>query len=89
MNCSSGLICYPERQVQNLTAQSIPHARPRLDWLRPIADLAVALIAITRCLEEIESLRAPLEVGNTYVREEVSRHRGGFGFVARVPIVIG
>src|SRR5947209_5578810 len=50
--------------------------RARLDgelliWLRMIADHAAAAIANARAFEEIERLRARLELENVYLRDEV------------------
>ncbi len=52
-----------------------PLGQPCLDWLRTIADLAAASIANTHAFEEIQSLRAQLELENAYLREEVSEAR--------------
>ena len=48
----------------------IPREEPV--WLRMIADHVGAAIANARAFEEIERLRAQLEVENTYLREELS-----------------
>jgi transcriptional regulator with GAF, ATPase, and Fis domain len=57
--------------------------RARLDgelliWLRMIADHAAAAIANARAFEEIERLRARVELENVYLRDEV-RAAGAFG----------
>jgi transcriptional regulator with GAF, ATPase, and Fis domain len=49
-----------------------------MDWLRTIADHAAAAIATARAFEQIEELRAKLELENEYLREEVTR-AGAFG----------
>jgi transcriptional regulator with GAF, ATPase, and Fis domain len=49
-----------------------------MDWLRTIADHAAAAIATARAFEQIESLKAKLELENEYLREEVARV-GAFG----------
>jgi transcriptional regulator with GAF, ATPase, and Fis domain len=49
-----------------------------MDWLRTIADHAAAAIATARAFEQIEQLRARLEMENEYLREEVTR-AGAFG----------
>ena len=46
-----------------------------LDWLRMVADLAAGFIANTRAFEEIERLRAQLELENEYLHEELSDAR--------------
>lgn len=56
-----------------------------MSWLRTIADHAAAAIANARAFEEIEALRAKLELENEYLREEVTR-AGAFGeLVGRSP----
>jgi len=56
-----------------------------MSWLRTIADHAAAAIANARAFEEIEALRAKLELENEYLREEVTR-AGAFGeLVGRGP----
>lgn len=52
-----------------------PLDQHQLDWLRMIADLVAASIANTRAFEEIQSLRAQLELENAYLREEISDAR--------------
>ena len=54
-----------------------PLGQSCLDWLRMIADLAAASIANARAFEEIQSLRAQLELENAYLKEEVSEAREG------------
>jgi GAF domain-containing protein len=49
-----------------------------MDWLRTIADHTAAAIATARAFEQIEQLRAKLEMENEYLREEVTR-TGAFG----------
>jgi transcriptional regulator with GAF, ATPase, and Fis domain len=49
-----------------------------MDWLRTIADHAAAAIATARAFQQIEELRAKLELENEYLREEVTR-AGAFG----------
>jgi transcriptional regulator with GAF, ATPase, and Fis domain len=49
-----------------------------MDWLRTIADHAAAAIATARAFEQIEELRAKLELENEYLREEVTS-TGAFG----------
>jgi transcriptional regulator with GAF, ATPase, and Fis domain len=49
-----------------------------MDGLRTIADHAAAAIATARAFEQIEQLRAKLEMENEYLREEVTR-AGAFG----------
>jgi transcriptional regulator with GAF, ATPase, and Fis domain len=49
-----------------------------MDWLRTIADHAAAAIATARAFEQVEELRARLEMENEYLREEVTR-AGAFG----------
>jgi transcriptional regulator with GAF, ATPase, and Fis domain len=49
-----------------------------MDWLRTIADHTAAAIATARAFEQIEELRAKLELENEYLREEVTRV-GAFG----------
>ena len=49
-----------------------------MGWLRTIADHAAAAIATARAFEQIESLKAKLELENEYLREEVTR-AGAFG----------
>jgi transcriptional regulator with GAF, ATPase, and Fis domain len=49
-----------------------------MGWLRTIADHAAAAIATARAFEQIEELRARLEMENEYLREEVTR-AGAFG----------
>jgi transcriptional regulator with GAF, ATPase, and Fis domain len=49
-----------------------------MDWLRTVADHTAAAIATARAFEEIEGLRAKLELENEYLREEVTR-TGAFG----------
>jgi transcriptional regulator with GAF, ATPase, and Fis domain len=49
-----------------------------MDWLRTIADHTAAAIATARAFEQIEQLRAKLELENEYLREEVTR-AGAFG----------
>src|SRR5262245_44232460 len=49
-----------------------------MDWLRTIADHAAAAIATARAFEQVEQLRARLELENEYLREEVTR-AGDFG----------
>jgi transcriptional regulator with GAF, ATPase, and Fis domain len=49
-----------------------------MDWLRTIADHAAAAIATARAFEQIEQLRAKLELENEYLREEVT-WAGAFG----------
>ncbi|MBP3953911.1 sigma 54-interacting transcriptional regulator [Gemmata sp. G18] len=49
-----------------------------MGWLRTIADHAAAAIATARAFEQIEELRAKLELENEYLREEVTR-TGAFG----------
>jgi formate hydrogenlyase transcriptional activator len=49
-----------------------------MDWLRTIADHAAAAIATARAFEQIEALKAKLELENEYLREEVTR-AGAFG----------
>jgi transcriptional regulator with GAF, ATPase, and Fis domain len=49
-----------------------------MGWLRTIADHAAAAIATARAFEEIEQLRAKLELENEYLREEVTT-TGAFG----------
>ncbi len=49
-----------------------------MDWLRTIADHAAAAIATARAFEQIEQLRAKLEMENEYLREEVTQ-AGAFG----------
>ena len=43
-----------------------------MGWLRMIADHAAAAIATARAFEQIEQLRAKLELENEYLREEVT-----------------
>ncbi len=62
-----------------------PLGQACLDWLRTIADLAAASIANTRAYEEIESLRAQLELENAYLREEVSEARAYGDIVGQSP----
>jgi len=62
-----------------------PLGQPCLDWLRTIADLAAASIANTRAYEEIESLRAQLELENAYLREEVSEARAYGDIIGQSP----
>ena len=57
-----------------------PHC---LDWLRMIADLVAASLANTRAFEEIERLRAQLELENEYLREEVSDARAFGGILGQ------
>ncbi|MBE7507231.1 MAG: sigma 54-interacting transcriptional regulator [Planctomycetia bacterium] len=54
-----------------------------LDWLRMIADLVAASLANTRAFEEIERLRAQLELENEYLREEVSDARAFGGILGQ------
>jgi transcriptional regulator with GAF, ATPase, and Fis domain len=49
-----------------------------MGWLRTIADHAGAAIATARAFEQVEQLRARLEMENEYLREEVTRG-GAFG----------
>jgi transcriptional regulator with GAF, ATPase, and Fis domain len=49
-----------------------------MDWLRTIADHTAAAIATARAFEQVEELRAKLELENEYLREEVTRS-GAFG----------
>jgi transcriptional regulator with GAF, ATPase, and Fis domain len=49
-----------------------------MGWLRTIADHTAAAIATARAFEQIEQLRARLELENEYLREEVTR-AGAFG----------
>ena len=49
----------------------VPVIEEGLIWLRMIADHAAVTIANTRALEEIERLRAQLELENEYLRDEV------------------
>jgi transcriptional regulator with GAF, ATPase, and Fis domain len=49
-----------------------------MDWLRTIADHTAAAIATARAFDEIEQLRAKLEMENEYLREEVTQ-TGAFG----------
>jgi transcriptional regulator with GAF, ATPase, and Fis domain len=49
-----------------------------MDWLRTIADHPAAAIATARAFEQIEQLRAKLELENEYLCEEVTR-AGAFG----------
>jgi transcriptional regulator with GAF, ATPase, and Fis domain len=49
-----------------------------MDWLRTIANHAAAAIATARAFEQVEELRAKLELENEYLREEVTR-TGAFG----------
>jgi transcriptional regulator with GAF, ATPase, and Fis domain len=49
-----------------------------MDWLRTVADHTAAAIATARAFEQIEQLRARLELENEYLREEVAR-TGAFG----------
>jgi transcriptional regulator with GAF, ATPase, and Fis domain len=49
-----------------------------MGWLRMIADHAAAAIATARAFEQIEALKAKLELENEYLREEVTR-AGAFG----------
>jgi transcriptional regulator with GAF, ATPase, and Fis domain len=49
-----------------------------MDWLRTIADHTAAAIATARAFEQIEQLRARLEMENEYLREEVAQ-AGAFG----------
>ena len=49
-----------------------PLSQHCLDWLRMIADLVAASIANARAFEEIQSLRAQLELENEYLKQEVS-----------------
>jgi len=62
-----------------------PLSQACLDWLRTIADLAAASIANTRAYEEIESLRAQLELENAYLREEVSEARAFGDIIGQSP----
>jgi len=55
----------------------VPFSESNLDQLRTVADHAAAAIATARAFEEIESLRARLEVQNEVLREEV-REAGAF-----------
>jgi transcriptional regulator with GAF, ATPase, and Fis domain len=58
---------------------------PDFDWLRIFADHAAVSIANARAFEEIESLRARLEVENVYLREEVTAALGVGNFVGDSP----
>lgn len=49
-----------------------------MDWLRTVADHAAAAIATARAFEQVEALKAKLELENEYLREEVTR-AGAFG----------
>lgn len=49
-----------------------PFDDDRLEWLRLIGDHAAAAIANARAFEEIERLKAALELENAYLREEVA-----------------
>jgi transcriptional regulator with GAF, ATPase, and Fis domain len=49
-----------------------------MGWLRMIADHAAAAIATAGAFEQIEALKARLELENEYLREEVTR-AGAFG----------
>jgi transcriptional regulator with GAF, ATPase, and Fis domain len=49
-----------------------------MDWLRTVADHTAAAIATARAFEQVEELRAKLELENEYLREEVTR-AGAFG----------
>jgi transcriptional regulator with PAS, ATPase and Fis domain len=49
-----------------------------MGWLRMIADHSAAAIATARAFEQIEALKAKLELENEYLREEVTR-AGAFG----------
>jgi transcriptional regulator with GAF, ATPase, and Fis domain len=65
-------------------------SRARIDpdafaWLRAFADHAAVAIANARAFEEIERLRARLEVENTYLREDAARALGGGGLVGSSP----
>ncbi len=62
-----------------------PLGQACLDWLRTIADLAAASIANARAFEEIQSLRAQLELENAYLREEVSDARAYGDIVGQSP----
>jgi len=54
-------------------------------WLRAFADHAALAIANARAFEEIERLRARLEIENACLREEGRRARGGEAIVGRSP----
>jgi transcriptional regulator with GAF, ATPase, and Fis domain len=65
-------------------------SRARIDadafaWLRAFADHAAVAIANARAFEEIERLRARLEVENTYLREDAARALGGGDLVGSSP----
>jgi transcriptional regulator with GAF, ATPase, and Fis domain len=66
-----------------------PLSQHSLDWLRMIADLAAASIANARAFEEIETLRAQLELENAYLREEVSDARAFGAIVGQSPALRG
>lgn len=54
-------------------------------WLRMIADHAAAAIAHARAFEEIERLRAQLELENEYLREEVIEARDFGDIIGQSP----
>jgi transcriptional regulator with GAF, ATPase, and Fis domain len=56
-----------------------------LDWLRMIADLVAASTANARSFEQIEGLRAQLEMENEYLREEVSDARAFGDIIGESP----
>lgn len=62
-----------------------PLSQHCLDWLRMIADLVAASIANTRAFEEIQTLRAQLELENAYLKEEVSDARAFGEIVGQSP----
>lgn len=63
----------------------IPLTQRCLDWLRMIADLVAASIANAHAFEEIQSLRAQLELENAYLKEEVCAARAFGEIVGQSP----
>lgn len=64
-----------------------PLSRQCPDWLRMIADLVAASIANARAFEEIETLRAQLELENAYLKQEVSDAKAYGEIVGRSPAI--
>ena len=54
-------------------------------WLRAFADNAAVAIANARAFEEIEALRAQLELENEYLRDEIRTSQAAGGMVGQSP----
>ena len=61
---------------------------PRRKWLRTFSDQAAVAIANARALEEIEGLRARLELERDYLRSEIRDIREPSGIVGESPALL-